>query len=352
MTTEQTANIVKVRYFSETTGGLSAREYTYFSEDKLNIGDTLIVPVKDRTSKAKVSAVDVPEAEIEAFKDKVKTIPAGVVIAPTESITTTAPPGPLSGVTGTVSPAGHVTITGPPTPDAAVEAYFTPPDTNEPETLPEEPPVTSIVQSPQPEVIIFALRERALSLLRYATERIVKSLPDAKTATEDLTIIRQSKKALEEKRKGYVAPLNDQVKLINDAFRQVSDPLNQADKLTSDKILAFTRELDRLRAEQEAINRQKMELARREAELNHGEVTIDTTPVEVIPEPGKRIRTEIGTATQRDNWKYEVVDIDLLPREYMTPDAALLNATAKKYHDQKKVAGVRFYNEPTLVNTR
>jgi len=72
--------IVKVQYYSETTEELSPREYTYYSADPLKVGDIVIVPVRDTTGKAKVSAIDVTESEIAAFRDKVKTIPAGAAI--------------------------------------------------------------------------------------------------------------------------------------------------------------------------------------------------------------------------------------------------------------------------------
>jgi len=72
-------SIVKVKYYSEITGELSAREYTYYSADRLSVGDIVIVPVRDTTGKAKVSAVDV-SAEIASFKDKVKTIPTGSIV--------------------------------------------------------------------------------------------------------------------------------------------------------------------------------------------------------------------------------------------------------------------------------
>ena len=69
-------NIVKVQYYSE--GKFSSREYTYYSVDRLAVGDRIIVPVRDSTVKAMVSAIDVPESEIASFKDKVKTIPGGI----------------------------------------------------------------------------------------------------------------------------------------------------------------------------------------------------------------------------------------------------------------------------------
>ena len=45
-------NIVKVRYYSETVDELSNREYTYFAEDPLQVGDVITVPVRDTTAKA------------------------------------------------------------------------------------------------------------------------------------------------------------------------------------------------------------------------------------------------------------------------------------------------------------
>ncbi len=76
--------IVKVQYYSMTTGELSPREYSYYSIDRLAVGDIVTVLVRDTTTKAKVTAVDVPEAEIAAFKDKMKTIPAGSVLGEVE----------------------------------------------------------------------------------------------------------------------------------------------------------------------------------------------------------------------------------------------------------------------------
>ncbi|GAH61866.1 unnamed protein product, partial [marine sediment metagenome] len=56
--------------------------------------------------------------------------------------------------------------------------------------------------------------------------------------------------------------------------------------------------------------------------------------------------TDMGSSGMVDHWKYEIIDLKLIPREYMLPDSVLLGNTAKKYHDQKEVPGVRFYNEP------
>ena len=72
--------IVKVKYWSEELNAFNSREYSYLSEDELKIGDLVIMPVRDTTGKAMVTAVDLPESSIAAFKDKIKTIPAGSLV--------------------------------------------------------------------------------------------------------------------------------------------------------------------------------------------------------------------------------------------------------------------------------
>lgn len=71
-------NLVKVKFLRD--GIPSGREYTYRSEIDLQTGDTVELPhpkpVPDGTpyNRGTVTAVNVPETEIEAFKDKVKAI--------------------------------------------------------------------------------------------------------------------------------------------------------------------------------------------------------------------------------------------------------------------------------------
>lgn len=61
--------IVKVKFLKDgqETGG----PYTYFSNDVVAVGDTVQI---NESAKGVVTDIDVPEIEIEDFKDKVKTI--------------------------------------------------------------------------------------------------------------------------------------------------------------------------------------------------------------------------------------------------------------------------------------
>jgi len=212
------------------------------------------------------------------------------------------------------------------------------------------PNVAMIRVQPETNEAIIKLYDEAVKLQRYAEARIIKTVEDIKVATDDLSIISRLKKAIEEKRKEYVGPINDHLKAVNDAFKNFTEPLNQADRTTRQKILEYRREQDRIRAVQEEINRKRVEAAQEEMELK-GELTESVELVEVIPEAPKRVSTDLGSAGMRDNWKYEVTDFSLLPDEYKVPDTAMLNSIAKKHHDTKQIPGVRFYNEPIIAVT-
>lgn len=212
---------------------------------------------------------------------------------------------------------------------------------------------TALIPVPGDDVEVRNMFEESKKLLAYAETRQITSIQDIKMATDDLAIISKFKKDMEEKRKEYVKPLQDQVKAINDNYKSWMEPILEADMITRAKILAFNKEQERIRQEQEEINRKRMEAAEQEAKLKNGEISESVNLVEVIPPTPKTVSTGMGTTGMVENWKFEIVDFAQLPDEYKVPDTAMLTRTAKKYHDQKPVPGVRFYNEPTLrVNTK
>ena len=296
--------IVKVQYYSGTTGELSLREYTYYSADQLKVGDIVTVPVRDTTGKAKVSAVGVAESEIASFKDKVKTIPAA---------------------------------------GAEVIVF-----TDEAETA-----GTVIVKVNPGIAPSFAKHlEVAKRLVEIASSRQIVTEADAKSVNDDLNVMAELRKAVDLERKTFTTPLNDHLTAINGAYKLITGPLTEAVQIYRRLLTAYKVEQQRKATEAEKINRDAIELARRQAEASGtGEFTVETKPVPV-PFAPKLTRTDQGKSGLVDQWKYEVVDIDALPREYMIPDDAMLSSIAKQQHDKRPVKGIRFYNEPGLRVTR
>ena len=76
----------------------------------------------------------------------------------------------------------------------------------------------SIRIAPEHDNSVLQLVDRVNDLKRWADFRAIGSPGGVKRATADLTEISNLKRALEEKRKEYVGPLNDHVKTINAVF--------------------------------------------------------------------------------------------------------------------------------------
>jgi len=314
-------NIVKVKYISESTGEIGARAYTYYTEEPLHVGDIITVPVRDTIGKAQVSAVDVSTSEIEAFKDVVKIIPANAKVKEeTVGVPNRSVPNETEAVIRVDSGAC-----------LAPTKEF------------------NLVLKPEANTEVMAFYNQAVILRDFAKVRVIACNDDLKPANDDLIIIRKVKKAMEEKRKEYLKPFQDHVKETNDAYKTLMAPIEEADKITANKMLTFDAEQKRKIREAEAIETEKMALARREAELKGGEITVDLTPVdkpEAVPE---HVRTDMGMTGQRDNWKWEVTDINQVPREYLVINAGMLTPIVKASKGKLTIPGIRIYNEPIIA---
>jgi len=210
-------------------------------------------------------------------------------------------------------------------------------------------PQALVKLKPGDDTIVQGFYEHGLGLLKYAQSRIIANIDDMKLATNDLTVIRKVKREIDERRKDYLSPFREHIDEVNAAYKTIMAPVEEADKVTEASMLKYNSDLaERVRAEQE-INRKKQELAEDEMNL-HGELSQSVDLVEVSPPPSKVVRAGVGTVSQRDNWKYRVVNRDLIPREYLVPDHAALMAAAKQ-KGEKIVPGVEFYNEPTMARS-
>jgi len=205
---------------------------------------------------------------------------------------------------------------------------------------------TALIQiRPDTDEKVVSLYQEAVKLQQYAEARVIQSDGDIKVATDDLSMIAKLKKAIEEKRKEYVGPINEHLKSVNDAFRNFAEPLNQADSITRQKILDYRKEQERIRQEQERINQLRMEAAQAEMELK-GELTESVKVVEVAPEAAAHYRTGSGTLGKFMVKKWEVEDLSKVPLEYLMVDAAKVGKLVRA--GIRAIPGIRIYSDESL----
>ncbi len=205
--------------------------------------------------------------------------------------------------------------------------------------------------APEVDEKVISLYNEGIKLKEYAEKRVITGDAELRDATDDLSIIAKVKKAIEGKRKEYVDPIRFYLDSVNQFFKDFTSPLTDADTINRSKIKDYRAEIDRQIKEAAAIEAEKMELARREAALNNGEITVDLNPVPApLPAP-RKVSTNLGSTSTFMVRKYRVVDFSKLPDQYKIENSALLNRVVKA--GIPEIPGVEIYEEEAIrVNTR
>ena len=76
----------------------------------------------------------------------------------------------------------------------------------------------------------------AVKLLEFAGSRKVESQADMELATDDLMVISRLKKAMAERRLFYTSPFNERIKAIDETYRELTAPAEEADKIIRKKM--------------------------------------------------------------------------------------------------------------------
>jgi hypothetical protein len=294
--------IVKVRYFSESGQGLSTREFTYYSVDTLCVGDIVIVPVRNTVGKAKVTAINVPEADIERFKDQVKIIPSGSVIT-ADTIT-------------------------------AEQATGVKPDYL-PNMIPHnESQIMQLIATQSADLISF--------LTTQFPKATIDNEDELSLASEALLRITKYLKGAEQGRKMLVQPLNDHVKMINNAVREKTEPVVQEEQRIRRMMGAYRAKVQAERAAQYAENQKKA------AEAYGAEGSpIPEVVAPLPPDTSKKVVTGEGSVQFTTVWKWEVVDLAQVPRSFLQLNEALITASVKA--GLRDIPGIRIFSEQVPV---
>ena len=173
-------------------------------------------------------------------------------------------------------------------------------------------------------------------LLSESTGLIVKDQTGYSAAELLLKRITAHSNELEDRRKGLTRPFNDAAssikKMADDARASLEERKSQLKKNMADYIV----EQNRIRQEaEEAARRQQAE----QAEVDpFGAAEI---PAEVII-PGK---TQKFMSSAYDDWTFEVVNPDLVPRAFCSPDEKKIREYVKANKEMATISGVTITKE-------
>ena len=158
-----------------------------------------------------------------------------------------------------------------------------------------------------------------------------------------------------------VESANKTHKTLTGARKADRDPVQAAADLAARKMGAYKAEMERQRiAEEAALKAKAAEEARLANELMAQAAEEDIGTDDSVAESIRAVEEvvvahavaavhvenltpKVDGQVSRANWKFEVVDANLIPREYMTVDLKAIGAMVRARKDATNIPGVRVY---------
>jgi hypothetical protein len=172
---------------------------------------------------------------------------------------------------------------------------------------------------------------------------------------------------LDTQRKKITKPLDDAKKEVMSLFKTPLELLEKAETKIKGLMISYTAEQERKAREdqrklQEAADKET-ERQRKlvEAQIERAKASDKDDKVEQleakketiapisVPTIAPQINTPSGVS-YRDNWTAEVIDANLVPREYMVVNLQALNAVAKSTKGTLNIPGVKFVCTKVLAS--
>lgn len=207
---------------------------------------------------------------------------------------------------------------------------------------------------PEQEAIVKKAEETALQV---STFRITNQ-QEYSTAGEYLKSVKGASKQIEDLRMSMTRPLDDSKRRIMDFFRRPLEILSKAEDALKRGILTYQQEQERIRREQEARlqaeaerKRQealkKAEAARAEGKDTKADKYEEKANGIVAPVLAPTVEKVSGVTTKK-TWKFEILDENLIPRQYLIPDLVTIGKQVRAAGSTIKIPGIRIYEEETI----
>lgn len=155
-------------------------------------------------------------------------------------------------------------------------------------------------------------------------------------------------KTIEDMRKERIKPFQDFTRSINNLAKVYTDNLEKIERLLKQKINAY---LSKLRLEKFEAERRAQDEARKLQERLDAESAAKglpqvEVPMPVLPQKSEPVRTEEGSASQRKEWKWKLVNLADVPREYLVLDTVALNKAVRA--GARAIPGIEIYQEESV----
>lgn len=224
-------------------------------------------------------------------------------------------------------------------------------------TTPEKNELTKIGSDIYAAPLNGFISQIALGVTKLTAINTIQTPAQLSGAVEMLQKAKALAGILDKKVEEICRPLKDEKKRIDEIQREVKEralsimsPLSEAAGRLEKQILDFQK---KAREEEERIRQENARIAREayEATLAAQQKAAETgKPSPPPPEPMVVYQTPVPVAPKVAGttkvWKWKITDVNLIPREYMTPDQGMITAAVKG--GSREIPGIEIYYEEMI----
>lgn len=187
-----------------------------------------------------------------------------------------------------------------------------------------------------PEKKLNQFESSASQIVETAKSLQVEKKEDVEFASEFLKKVKDSLKSIDDFRLSITRPLYHAQREVNDRFKELTNPMEEAKDNVTQKIVDWKNEQERKR--KEAERRKKIQEAHEEkGHETHKE----------IKTPAKTPKT-VGKAQIRERWDYKVKDFSKVPDKYKKLDKGKVR---KAIRDKvRNISGLKIYKKKTVAS--
>ena len=135
---------------------------------------------------------------------------------------------------------------------------------------------------------------------------------------------------------------------ISHLNKQMTDYNLEQERLRKEEELRLRREAEKIEEERRLAAAIEAEKAGSQEEA----MAILDEPVFVPPPLIEKTVPKIAGQTMVASWKWKLVNIDLVPRQYLTLDEIAVNGAARSLKERAKIPGIEFYCEQSMRGVR
>jgi len=184
--------------------------------------------------------------------------------------------------------------------------------------------------------------EKVKPIISQVQAIVINTKEDLAPATEVLSQLNKHADALKKDRLALTQPLEDSLKLIRAKYKPTEDALKSAIEHIKGKMGDFQTEQLRIQREEEAKIAAKVE---------SGYIKPETaiSKMENVQQVDKKVSTDVGSVSFREEKDFEVIDVSQLPVKYLLPNMVELRIAMKA---GLEIPGCKYFTKQVITNRK